>query len=130
MDWKLTKLRWAARALMLRNTFNSYIMYWIGIYFPLWIINLLVNICELQKLVRENESGDKIILDFYSIRYEFNYTCGGKTSIIQRDLTSRMLWFLYYVGDTYDESMVYAFKIKVPNNGTIKIGMPGEVVFE
>jgi len=88
---------------------------------------------------------DKIILRAYVSGGQLHQVIKGKTCNVRIDKGKKeyidfegtVTWissqaeFTPKIIQTKEErvNMVYAVKIEVPNNGTIKIGMPGEVIF-
>ena len=110
-EWELKKLKWATKAYMYWDTFKSYVLFWVGLYTPLWMINYIVYGYEMHKLEKENDDGDKIVLEFYSIEQNLIlYENDCDTIETHRDLTARMVWFLYFIGDAYDECMDYSIR--------------------
>lgn len=83
------------------------IVYWAGLYLPLFIVNMVVREFEKRNLDVENDDLEKFQLEFFRIEYRVPYISSDVPTSLKYDITARMLWFLHYVGDNYEDMKDY-----------------------
>lgn len=101
---KITLFVWYAWALMQFNSVLECIIFWSGLYLPLFIVDLVVQQNSLQYLTVDND--EKVNLQFFRIEYQVPLKLTGPTKL-RYDITSRALWFLHFVGNNYSDFIEY-----------------------
>lgn len=129
---------WYTSALVQAKFAKNILMYYSGIYMPLWLITVLVGYHRMDSQVVENEDGEKCLVKFQHIEYSVSemFThldlspnlnsdseekseddSNGEPDVIlpsvinwkyTYDITARSLWYLNFIDDTYSGFMQYA----------------------
>lgn len=87
----------------------EHIIYWMGLYLPLFIINMFVR-GSMQKIIVEDANFIKHELKFFRIEYQIPYRSGTVDTKLQYDITSRVLWLLHFVGDNSTDLYDYSVR--------------------
>ena len=76
-----------------------------GLFLPLFIVNLLVRDFDLNKIKQEDSEGDEAVANIQNIQFRL-----GTDNPICFNITSRALWYLYFMNDQYDGFIEYAYQ--------------------
>ena len=106
-SWDQIRLEWAAWASVKWTNFKYYTIYYLGIFLPMFLVNLLVKDFDLNKLKQEDSEGDEAVIDIRNIQFRID---GGKTVPICHNITSRAIWYLYFMDSDYDGFMEYMYR--------------------
>ena len=110
INWRkiqLTLFIWYAWSLMhLKSAWES-IVFWMGLYLPLFVVDFIVHQYSLDRLDVENNNNEKIKLQFFRIEYQVLYRISHYPTKLRYDITSRALWFLHFVGNNYTDFINY-----------------------
>jgi hypothetical protein len=110
IDWNKIKIKlfiWYAWMMVQLKTAWEYIIFWSGLYLPLFVVNMVVRESGKREMKAEDDDFEEFRLEFFRIEYQIPYKSGGVNTKLRYDITSRMLWFLHFVGDNYGDLKDY-----------------------
>jgi hypothetical protein len=106
ITWRKTQmflLLWFARLMVQLKNVWEHLVFWAGLYFPLFIVNMIIGAHKDRTLTVENDDFEKFQLEFFRIEYQIPYSSGNVKTKLRYNVTSRVLWLLNYVGDNYGD---------------------------
>lgn len=124
--WLVWVYRWYTTVKVQFKLVLTNLAYWFGLYAPLWVITFLVGYWNMNKnsLTIENNDGDIIPVQISHVEYvvkerfesreqistaeQTDRRCPDITQYYNYHITDRSVWYLYCIGDSYNEFMEYA----------------------
>lgn len=105
INWRkiqFTLFIWYAWSLMHLKTLWEFIVFYSGLYLPLFVVDFFVQYYSLYRL-----DIDDINLEFFRIEYQVLYKFSYGPIKLRYDITARALWFLHFVGTSYTDFIDY-----------------------